>query len=135
MLDLGDISWDESTLHWRSSKQIATDAFGDLVVEFRDFAQSGVESQHHTTIESFLQNQGQIAAEIKRLMPEEAELELVDQFPNADILPDFNWTLASILQVDIKTRKLKLYADVSWDDEHLWEIEIDGSKIVGIGRM
>ena len=135
MIDLGVIAWDSSTAHWQAAEVLTTNAFGELHVEFRDFARSGVESDHYSAIAEFMQNEHRIAAEIDKVMPEEAEFELADQFTDSGKAPKFTWTLASILKVDVKTCKLALFAEVSWDDEHLWEIEIQGCEIVGVGPM
>ena len=135
MIDLGDISWDSSTSHWQAAEVLPTKAFGDLHVEFKDFARSGVESDHYTAIADFLQNEDRIASQINKVMPEEAEFELLDQVTDSGETPDFTWSLASILKVDVKTGRLALFAEVSWDGEHLWEIEIQDCEIVGVGPM
>ncbi len=135
MLDLGEITWDDSTSHWRAGKPLATNAFGDLEVEFRDFAKSGVKDSHYALVERFADDQESIATELERVMPAEAEFELIDQLPGIDELPEIEWSLLPMLHVDLSLNHIKLRASVSWDQEHIWDIVIEGAKIAGVGPM
>ena len=134
MWDPGEITWDESTSHWHAEKPLATTAFGDLGVEFRDFAKVGINGNHFALIQRFADDQTSIANELERVMPAEAEFELIDQFPDEEP-PDFEWSLLPILHVDLSLNQIKLCAEVSWDHEHIWDIVIDGAKIAGVGPM